>query len=651
MKRLVFATLLLFCCAVLINFALDANQVDKPLQADGKKYDKQTILVKFKEGVTQAQRKELASLVNGKFKDKNGDGIDDRFHMIAKGLVARLDLKGLATDDLAARAMEVLNGHPDVEYAQYNYLHYTAVIPDDTRFSEKWGLHNTGQTGGTPDADIDAPEAWEISTGSSDVVIGVIDGGFNYNHEDLAANAWVNPGEIPGNLIDDDGNGYIDDIHGINAISNDGDPHEGNGHGSHCAGIIGAVGNNATGVVGVNWTCSIMGLRFISNTGSGTTANAIECINYAVNMKTNYGINLRVLSNSWGGAPYEQVLFDAIYTTYEAGILFVVAAGNNGRNTDTNPFYPACYDIPNIMSIANTNHNDGLNSGSNYGLTSVDLGAPGTNILSTYKNNTAYTTMTGTSMACPFVAGAAGLLLSVNDQLTIQDLKNYLMNYVDPLPSLAGKCVSGGRLNIANSLAQLQPPEPSFKLTADPGSQDIEQGLTASYTINIESILGFSNPVNLSASSEPTINAAISFDPNPGSPASYSIMDVATSLSTALGNYTITVTGVSGSITKTTEVTLEVVPEGGYPNEPPVANFTTSKNNLKVTFTDTSTDVDGTIVAWLWNFGDGSSSTVQNPVHTYPSSGTYTVTLTVTDDDGATGYISKNVSVTNENEQ
>lgn len=630
MKKLCLVVFLVFCASMLFNNALFAN---------GKDYDKQTVLVKFKEGVTKEQRNELASLVNGNFKDKNNDGIDDRYHRIAKGRVARIDLKGSGADP-AAETMNVLSAHPYVEYAQYNYLHYIAATPNDPRFSEKWDLNNAN------DADIDAPEAWDISTGSRNVVVGVIDGGFNYTHEDLAANAWVNPGEIAGNGIDDDGNGYIDDVYGMNAIANSGNPAEGNGHGSHCAGIIGAVGNNGKGVVGVNWAVSIMGLKFINSTGSGTTANAIECINYAVNMKTNYGINLRVLSNSWGGAPYEQILYDAIYTTYQAGILFVVAAGNNGRNTDTNPFYPACYDIPNVMSVANTTNTDGLNSGSNYGLTSVDLGAPGTNILSTYKSNTAYTTMTGTSMAGPCVAGAACLLLSVNNQLTFQDLKDYLMNNVDLIPALSGKCVSGGRLNIYKALSQVNPPEPSFKLLASPTSTNVEQNQTASFTIDIESILGFSNPVNLSASSNPAINATITFTPNPGAPGSSSTMNVVTSTSTATGFYTITVTGVSGSIIKTAAVNLEVIPVGGYPNNPPTANFTYTKSNLKVTFTDTSTDSDGTIVAWNWNFGDGATSTVKNPVHTYSAAGTYTVTLIVTDDDGATGSTSQSVKVT-----
>jgi serine protease len=630
MKKLVLGVILLFCASMLFNDALFAN---------GNEYDKQTVLVKFKEGVTKAQRNEVASQVNGNFKDKNNDGIDDRYNKIAKGRVARIDLKG-SGDDPAAAALGVLNGHPYVEYAQYNYLHYQTATPNDPRFSEKWDLHSAS------DVDIDAPEAWDISTGSRNVVIGVIDGGFNYTHEDLAANAWVNPGEIAGNGIDDDGNGYIDDIYGMNAIANSGNPAEGNGHGSHCAGIIGAVGNNGKGVVGVNWAVSIMGLKFINSTGSGTTANAIECINYAVNMKTNYGINLRVLSNSWGGAPYEQVLYDAIYTTYQANILFVVAAGNNGRNTDTNPFYPACYDIPNVMSVANTTNTDGLNTGSNYGLTSVDLAAPGTNILSTYKGNTAYTTMTGTSMAGPCVAGAAALLLSVNNTLTFQQLKDYLVNNVDLIPALSGKCVSGGRLNIYKALSQVSPPVPSFKLTAAPTSQDVEQNQTVSFTIAIESILGFSNPVNLSASSTPSINATITFNPNPGTPGSSSIMNVVTSTSTATGVYTITVTGVSGSITKTAAVNLEVIPVGGYPNNPPVASFTYTKSNLKVTFTDTSTDSDGTIVAWNWNFGDGTTSTVKNPVHTYSAAGTYTVTLTVTDDDGATNSASQSVKVT-----
>ncbi len=269
MKKLFLVVFLMFCASLLFNNVLFAV---------GSEYDKHTVLIKYKGGVTKAQRYELTGQVNGNFKDKNNDGIDDRFHKIAKGRVAVIDLKG-SGDDPAAAALQVLKDHPYIEYAQPNYYHYQTVMPNDTRFSEKWDLHSAS------DVDIDAPEAWEISTGSRDVVIGVIDGGFNYTHEDLAANAWINPGEIAGNGIDDDGNGYIDDIYGMNALNDNGNPAEGNGHGSHCAGIIGAVGNNGKGVVGVNWTCSIMGLRFINSTGSGTTAHAIECINYAVNMK------------------------------------------------------------------------------------------------------------------------------------------------------------------------------------------------------------------------------------------------------------------------------------------------------------------------------------------------------------------------------
>lgn len=630
MKKFVLVVFLMFCGSLLFNNVLFGV---------GGEYDKHTVLVKFNANVTKEQRNELTGLVNGKFKDKNNDGIDDRFNKVGKGRWACFELAG-SGDDPATAAIGQLKGHPYVEYADYNYLHFQTAIPNDPRFGEKWDLNNAN------DADIDAPEAWEISKGSRTVVVGVIDGGFNYTHEDLSANAWVNPGEIAGNGIDDDGNGYIDDVYGMNAISNGGDPAEGNGHGSHCAGIIGAVGNNGKGVVGVNWNVSIMGLKFINSTGSGTTANAIECINYAVLMKTNYGVNLRVLSNSWGGAPFEQILYDAIYTTYQANILFVVAAGNNGRNTDTNPFYPACYDVPNVMSVANTTNTDGLNTGSNYGLTTVDLGAPGTNILSTYKTNTGYTLMTGTSMAGPCVAGAAALLLSMNNTLTYQQLKDYLMNNVDPIAALSGKCVSGGRLNIYKALNQVSPPVPSFKLTATPSSQDVEQNQTASFNIAIESILGFSNPVNLSASSVPSINATINFSPNPGTPGSSSTMTVATTTSTALNTYTITITGVSGSITKTAAVNLRVIPVGGYPNNPPVASFTYTKSNLKVTFTDTSTDSDGTVVGWYWNFGDGTNSTVKNPVHTYAAAGTYTVTLTATDDDGATANTSQSVKVT-----
>lgn len=562
MKKLVLPIVVCFMFAVLISFAGSAPVDDTPawVKAQSQKdYDRYSVLVKFKEGVTKQQRKGVAKLLSGKYKDNNNDGKDDRFNMIANGRIACIEIKGKKNDDKATEALNLLKGNPNVEVAEYNYLRYAAVIPNDPRFDELWGMHNTGQTGGTPDADIDAPEAWDIATGNSEVIIGVIDTGVEYTHEDLAANIWTNPGEIPNNGVDDDGNGYVDDIHGVNTITGTGDPMDDHYHGTHCSGTIAGVGNNGIGVVGVCWTAKIIGIKFLNSGGSGTTADAIESVNYAIWLKNN-GTNIRVLSNSWGGGGYDQTLHDAIDAAGNVGILFTAAAGNYSSNNDASPFYPATYDCDNILAVASTDHNDNMSSFSNYGATTVDMGAPGSSILSTYTGNS-YGTLSGTSMATPHVSGAAGLLLSVNDQLTVQELKDYLMNYGDSIPALSGMCISGKRLNAYGSVSQVSPPAPTFRLSATPTSQTINQGDSASYTINIESVLGFSDPVSLSADSSPAINATITFNPNPGTPGSSSVMQVVTTESTDPADYLITITGVSGDITKTTSVTLTVEPE------------------------------------------------------------------------------------------
>jgi len=371
------------------------------------------------------------------------------------------------------QAVSALKHDPAVLYAEPNYILHADLTPNDPRYSELWGMNNTGQTGGTADADIDADTAWNVSTGSSNVLVAVIDTGIDYNHPDLAANIWTNPGEIPGNGIDDDGNGFVDDIHGWDFVNNDGDPFDDYGHGTHCSGTIGGVGNNGIGVTGVNWNVKIMGVKFLNSSGSGTTANAVLAVEYATMMHVN------LTSNSWGGGSFSQALYDAIAEAGAANIAFVAAAGNNGANSDTSPAYPAAYDLPNIISVAATDSSDHLASFSNYGAVSVDLAAPGVDILSTLPGNQ-YGLNSGTSMATPHVSGAYALALSVSAPgIPVAQVKNILLNSVDHIPAMAGKCVSNGRLNIFFAIAEPDTTNPGMiddLSTIDPTSNTM--GLT-----------------------------------------------------------------------------------------------------------------------------------------------------------------------------
>ena len=331
------------------------------------------------------------------------------------------------------------------EDAEPNYIVKALKTPNDLRFNELWAMNNTGQTGGTPDADIDAPEAWNISTGSKEVIVAVIDTGVDYTHEDLAGNMWTNPGEIKGNGIDDDHNGFVDDYYGWDFAYDDNDPMDGDSHGTHVSGTIGGVGNNGKGVAGVSWNTNIMAVKFLDDGGSGWTSDAIDAINYATMMGAD------IMSNSWGGAEYSSALEAAIQAADDAGILFVAASGNWAEDTDQSLFYPAGYDIPNVMSIAATDKNDNLADFSNYGISTVDIGAPGVDILSSVPVNR-YDSYSGTSMAAPHVSGAAALLKAFNPSLTHLEIKDILMKSVDPLPSLYGKTVTGGRLNIQKAI-------------------------------------------------------------------------------------------------------------------------------------------------------------------------------------------------------
>jgi subtilisin family serine protease len=337
---------------------------------------------------------------------------------------------------------------PEVEYAQPNYIYRLAeTTPNDTSFNSLYGMQK-----------ISAPAAWDITTGNSNIVVAVLDTGIRRTHEDLAANIWQNPGEIAGNGVDDDANGYVDDKIGYDFANNDADPSGEGSHGTHVAGTIGASGNNGKGVVGVNWNVGLMTLKIFDANGNSTSAKVIAAFNYARMMRTR-GVNVRVTNNSYGGCNeacgYDQAMKDAVDAAGRADILNVFAAGNNSRDIEAQPFYPAGYNSPSILSVAASDQNDAKSDFSNFGAASVDLSAPGSGILSAVTwSDQSYTSFNGTSMAAPHAAGAAALLLAANPNLSAASVKATLMNTVDVLPQWNGFVKTGGRLNIARAIQQ-----------------------------------------------------------------------------------------------------------------------------------------------------------------------------------------------------
>jgi subtilisin family serine protease len=324
----------------------------------------------------------------------------------------------------------------------------SAEMPNDPMFGEQWGLNNLGQDGGKRRADIDALRAWSTTKGSDEVVVAVLDSGVDFTHVDLRDNMWFRPENIP--QFTDDELGAFNDLNGYNGTDNIADPMDDNGHGTHCAGIIGAEGDNGEGIAGINWKVKIMPLKFLGRSGIGSTNDAIEAINYAIDRKKK-GVNVRIISASWGSTTKSKALEDTIRAAGAAGILFVAAAGNEGSDNDSRPHYPSNYDLPNVVSVAALDRNDQLAGFSNFGLKTVHIAAPGKDILSTWLNDS-YREASGTSMATPYVSGVAALIIASEPNITMAKLRERLLKTVDKLDSLSSKVASGGRVCAADSL-------------------------------------------------------------------------------------------------------------------------------------------------------------------------------------------------------
>ena len=435
------------------NLALDLESAANNAQSNGQpEFVANELLVKFKAGTSVVARGKALGLL--------GASVQEHIHTAA--MKRANDLEGLYLLKVNANALDAIikaKGLAEVEYAEPNwvYQHQQSTTPNDTYFTggSLWGMYGSS-TNPANQFGTGAASAWAAGKkGSPTVYIGIIDEGYMYTHPDLAANAGVNLGETAGNGIDDDGNGLVDDVYGWDFAGNNNTVFDGAGddHGTHVAGTIGGVGGNGVGVAGVVWNVKLLNAKFLGSTG-GTTANAIKAVDYFTGLK-NKGVNIVATNNSWGGGGFSQALQDAIERANAENILFIAAAGNSTLDIDASISYPAGYPNSNIISVASITNTGGLSSFSNYGATRVDLGAPGSGIWSTVpvsqkgKVVAGYASYNGTSMATPHVTGAVALYKSINPTATAAQIKAAILGAATPTASLAGKCVTGGRLNVS----------------------------------------------------------------------------------------------------------------------------------------------------------------------------------------------------------
>ncbi|MBN1166512.1 MAG: S8 family serine peptidase [Methanospirillaceae archaeon] len=570
-----------------------------------------------------------------------------------------------------ADAVAYYEADPAVLYAEPNYVVTISAVPDDPDYDQLWGMQA-----------VSAPQAWDMTTGSQDVIVAVVDTGVDYTHPDLAANMWVNSGEIPDNGIDDDNNGFVDDYYGWDFNNEDPDPMDENGHGTHCAGTIGAVGNNGIGVAGYNWQVRIMAAPFLGSGGSGYTFDAAQAILYATKM------GARVMNHSWGGGSYSKVLHDALAAS---PAVMSIAASNENYNLDLIPVYPASYDCENIIVTAAIDSNGDLAYFSNYGKNSVDVAAPGVAILSTVLKG-GYEYYKGTSMAAPQVSGLAALLSAADPDASALDIIRTIKTSVTPSGQLADKVATGGVINAYESVKAVWNNPLHAEATIEPLSGKAPLNITCigsatgeittwvwdfgDYTPPGEGQIvthtyTYANyfPATLQVSdgtSTDAVTKLVTVYPDAEFTANVTSGDVPLTVAftsqstgeepdaiywkfgdgtmvdktkypvhtyTEAGTYTVTLIverrGLADQETKIGYITVT------DPTKPITAGFTadpqTGPAPLTVCFTEQST---GLITSWNWNFGDGNVSCEQNPIHIYESPGLYTVTLRVCGEGG-----------------
>jgi RHS repeat-associated protein len=410
-------------------------KASRAAQSDAPRHEDE-LLVRFRADISEQSKRGAASSKGGHLKGalRGGSGVN------------RVEVQsGQDATSVAAR----LRTLPEVEAVEPNFLvSNSQATPDDSRFGEQWALRNTGQAGRTAGSDVNAAPAWRESTGSTSTVIAVLDSGIDFSHPDLTDNLWVNPGETSGNGIDDDGDGLVDDSRGWNFVYDTNDASDDQGHGTSVAGIIAAEGNNHAGVSGVMWRASLMSLKVLDSTGTGDVASAVEAIDYAV------AHGAQVINCSWGTDADSTFLKDAIERAGRKGVVVVASAGNNARNIDTTPYYPASYDLTNLISVAATDGFDNLASFSDWGAQRVAVAAPGLDVLTTQQGGD-YRVVSGTSAAAPFVSGVAGLIKTLRPNAPASQVCAAIVGGVRRVAALSGKVSSGGVADAAGALASL----------------------------------------------------------------------------------------------------------------------------------------------------------------------------------------------------